>query len=147
MQIYTATFPWALPRGRARARAHDRTLRKLSQTMIQVYTIYEQRNPKNDERNYKYYVDIVSRPYRSFEIPFRRMQFGVFVGSFPFRYPSMMDYPITSGFFPPFFSLFFNRSLRADPVSRGIIIAVPAHARVPGLALLFLETIGRYFVF
>lgn len=78
--------------------------------MIQVYAIYEhsrQRNPKNEERNYKYYVDIVSRPYRSFEIPFRRMQFGVFVGSFPFRYPPMMDYPITSGFlllfFPPFF--------------------------------------------
>lgn len=105
-----------------RAFPRERSPRKLSRTMIQVYAIYEhgpQRNPKNEERNYENYVDIASRPYRSFEIPFRRMQFGVFVCLchllFPrartFRYCPMMDYSVTSGSFllfpsTPFFFFF-----------------------------------------
>jgi len=78
--------------------------------MIQVYAIYEhsrQRNPKNEVRNYKYYVDIVSRPYRSFEIPFRRMQFRSI--RWLLRYPSPPDdgLPHYKRILSSFFFLFF----------------------------------------
>lgn len=95
-----------------------------------------QRNPKNEERNYENYVDIVSWPYRSFEILFRRMQFGVFVGSFPFRYFPMMDYPITSGFFlsPPFFFLFLLTSPSKLTQYHMAIIMARASARQDSLS-------------
>lgn len=104
VHIHATAFPWALPY----EHGASATIANYDPSLCDIgYIQPGQRNPKNEERNYEYYVDIVSRPYRSFEIPFCRMQFGVFVGSFPFRYPPMMDYPITSGFFLFFFFFSF----------------------------------------
>lgn len=87
-------------------------------------------------------------PIDRFEIPARRMQFGVFVCPChpPTRVSLLPDdgllryerilflpfFPFSSFLLPFFFSLFFfffDRTTRADPVSYSIIMAVLAHVR------------------
>lgn len=125
--------------------------RKLSQTMIQVYTIYEhgrQRNPKNEKRNYENTLislrDLIDRS-KSLSVECNLEYSFAPLSSRASRYCPMMDYSVTSAdpfsfFFPSllflsflrvfFFFILQQNSPLADPVSYSIIMAVLAHVRV-----------------